>query len=59
MFLEIQGKRLMGGTVFFEMNLVEGRMKFSAEGQIVRLEHREGYTGIAIRLISPRLEPLA
>jgi hypothetical protein len=33
-------------------------MRFSAEARIVRLERRDGQTGIAVRLISPRLEIL-
>lgn len=58
MYLEVRGEQQIGGTVFFEMSLEDVRMKFSAEGQIVRLEHRHGVTGIALRLRSPKLEPL-
>ncbi len=56
MYLEIRGDHLIGGTVFFEMDLAEAHMRFSAEGRIVRLEHRDGVTGVALRLIAPRLE---
>lgn len=56
MYLEIRGDHLIGGTVFFEMDLADANMRFKAEGRIVRLEHREGVTGIALRLVSPRLE---
>jgi hypothetical protein len=58
MYLEIRGDHTMGGTVYFEMDLAEARMKFTAEGHIVRLEHREGLTGVAVRLVHPHLEPL-
>jgi len=58
MFLEIRGDHDLSGTVFFEMDLAAARMKFTSEGRIVRIEHRDGLTGIAIRLISPHLEPL-
>jgi hypothetical protein len=58
MYLKILGHRLIDGVFYFEMNLAEAHMKFSAEGQIVRLERRDGYTGVAVKLISPRLEPL-
>jgi len=59
MYLQLRGRRLMGTTLFFEMHLADARMRFSAEGQIVRLEYRDDCTGVAVRLISPRLEPLA
>jgi hypothetical protein len=59
MYLEIRGEHQIGGSVFFEMDLDDLRMKFTAEGQIVRIEHSEGKTGIAVKLRSPRLEPLA
>lgn len=59
MYLEIRGDHQIGGTVFFEMDLADAKMKFTAEGQIVRLEHRDGVTGVALRLVSPKLEPIA
>lgn len=58
MYLEIRGDAEIGTTLFFEMDLADARMKFTAEGHVVRLEHREGCTGIAVKLVSPRLEPL-
>jgi hypothetical protein len=57
MYLEIRGDHQLGGTLVFEMDLDDARMKFTAEGQIVRLEHREGRTGIAVKLLCPKLEP--
>ena len=59
MYLQIRGQHQLGGTIFFEMDLDEAKMKFTAEGRIVRIEHADGHTGIALKLVSPRLEPLA
>jgi hypothetical protein len=58
MYLEIRGDAEIGTKLFFEMDLADARMKFTAEGHVVRLEHRDGFTGIAVKLVSPRLEPL-
>lgn len=57
MYLEIHGDHQLGGTVFFEMDLEDARMKFMAEGRIVRLDHRDGRTGIAVKLVDPKLVP--
>lgn len=57
LFFEMDGIHQMHGSVDFEMHLPEGRMKFTAVGQILRVEHRHGKTGVAVRLMSPRLEP--
>ena len=59
MYLEINGQHQLRGAVVFEMHLAAARMKFTAEGEIVRLEHKDGSTGVAVRLVSPKLEPLA
>lgn len=58
MYLQILGDHAPTGRLLFEMDLPDVNMKFTAEGEIVRLEHRDGWTGIAVRLISPRLAPL-
>jgi hypothetical protein len=58
MYLEIRGVHQIGGTVVFQLDLADARVKFSAEGQIVRLEHHDGLTGIAVKLSVHRLEPL-
>jgi hypothetical protein len=57
LFFEMAGEHAVFGLVDFEMRLPE-HMKFSAVGQIVRVEYRFGTTGVAVKLISPRLEPL-
>jgi hypothetical protein len=59
MYLEIRGEHDPGDSLlFFEMLLDEPKMKFTAEGQVVRIEHHDGRTGIAVKLLSPRLEVL-
>lgn len=58
MYIEIAGLHTMTGPVMFEMHLADVHMKFTAEGEIVRIEHREGNTGVAVKLRAPRLEPL-
>jgi c-di-GMP-binding flagellar brake protein YcgR len=59
MYLEIRGDHELGGTVMFEMDIEEANMRFTSEGRIVRVEHRDGCTGIAVKLLSPRLQALA
>jgi hypothetical protein len=56
LFFEMDGIHQMQGLVDFEMHLPEARMKFTAVGEIVRVEHFGGKTGVAVRLMSPRLE---
>jgi hypothetical protein len=58
MYLEIDGEHPLRGTVVFEMHLADAGMKFVAEGEIVRIEHKAGSTGVAVRLRTPRLEPI-
>lgn len=58
MYLEINGLHPLRGLVVFEMHLAGARMKFTAEGEIVRIEHRGTSTGVALRLRAPRLHPL-
>lgn len=59
MYLEIRGDHELGGSVMFEMDIEEANMRFTSEGRIVRVEHRDGCTGIAVKLVSPRLQALA
>ncbi|MES2784552.1 MAG: PilZ domain-containing protein [Pseudomonadota bacterium] len=58
LYLQLDGHHELGGTIFFEMDLAAAHMKFTSEGRIVRIEHRDGSTGVAIQLTSPRLQPL-
>ena len=59
MFLEIAGLHALNGHVVFEMHVADAKMKFTAQGEIVRVEHKDGNTGVAVKLHAPRLEPLA
>ena len=56
-FFEMAGEHDIYGLVDFEMQLPE-HLKFSAVGEIVRVEYRLGSTGVAVKLLAPRLEPL-
>jgi hypothetical protein len=58
MYLEIRGDHELGGTLVFEMRVDEANIRFTSEGRVVRVEHYEGCTGIAVKLLSPRLQPL-
>jgi hypothetical protein len=56
LFFEMEGDYGMGELVDFELQLLDVHMKFTATGEIVRLEYRDGKTGVAVKLIEPRLE---
>lgn len=58
LFFEMAGKHDIGGLVDFEMEVTELRVRFTAVGRIVRVEHRVGSTGVAVKLLSPRLDTL-
>jgi hypothetical protein len=58
MYLEIRGHPELDGTLYFEMQLAEAHMKFTSEGRVIRIEHHEGFTGVAVQLLSPRLEAI-
>jgi hypothetical protein len=58
MYLEIPGVHELGGAVVFEMKLAQAQVKFIADGTVVRVEHHEGRTGVALKLHAHRLEPL-
>ena len=58
LFFAMEGWHALQGPVEFELELAEFAMKFTAAGEIVRIEHGDGRTGVAVRLINPRLELL-
>lgn len=58
LYFEIDGQHDLAGLVDFEMQLHDVGMKFIALGQIVRVEYQSGRTGVAVKLVAPRLEPL-
>jgi hypothetical protein len=55
LFLMLEGEHELHGRVEFELLLAGFSMKFTASGEIVRVEHAAGTTGIAVRLTTPRL----
>jgi hypothetical protein len=58
LFVALDGEHALQGGVEFELQLAGFAMSFTASGQIVRVEHDPGTTGIAVRLIAPRLTPV-
>lgn len=58
LFFELEGWHLVGGHVHFELQLLEARVKFTSSGEVVRLEHSNGTTGVAIRWLASRLEAI-
>lgn len=58
LFFEMAGEHEMSGLVDFEMQVPDLKVKFTAVGRIVRVEQRYGVTGVAVKLMSPRLEPI-
>ncbi len=58
MYLEITGMHPIKGFLFFEMQLSASRMKLTAEGEVVRVEHHDGNTCIAVKLRTPRIQTL-
>lgn len=56
LFFVTEGEYTIEGLVDFEMHLLEVRMKFTSAGRIIRLEYSDGRTGVAVRLMNPRLE---
>lgn len=59
LYLEIPGTHWLQGPVVFELQLEGARVKVSAEGDILRVEHRGGTTGVAVRLRDPQLAYVA
>lgn len=58
LYFEMAGAHLISGPVDFELQLPEVSMKFTSSGEIVRVELKDGRTGVAVRLIDPRLETM-
>ena len=58
LYFEVGGRHEFEGLLFFEMNLEESNMKFTAEGTITRVEHRAGFTGVAVRLVAGHLQSI-
>jgi len=58
LYFELPGAHVLRGPVDFELQLPEVSMRFTSSGEIVRVELKDGRTGVAVRLIDPRLETL-
>lgn len=56
LFFVIEGRHVLSGPVDFEMELPEISLRFTASGEIVRIEHDATATGVAVRLLNPRLD---
>lgn len=60
LFIETDSEQRMGGLVDVEIDLDTpgGPMKLKAQGRIVRIESQSGRHGVAVKLVSSRLEPV-
>ena len=56
MYLEIRGQRLGQESVSVEMDVPGERMTFRGQGRIVRMDHRDGLTGIAVHFEDAQLQ---
>lgn len=57
-YFEIEGDHALADGLDFEMDFPEMKMKLTSSAQIVRVERRAGKTGVAVRLVGPRLAVL-
>lgn len=55
-YIEILGREPNGTTIVVEMNVPGEGMTFRGRGKIVRMDHRDERTGIAVRLDDAKLE---
>ena len=60
LFFETDSEQTVGGLVEVEIELDTpgGPMKLKAQGQIVRIQTLGGKTGVAVKLLDSRLEPV-
>ena len=58
LYFELPGRHNFHGVLFFEMDLEESNMKFTAEGTIIRIEHHDGVCGVAVKLVSGHLQSI-
>ena len=58
LFVFIHGWHALAGPLHFELQVADIPLKFTASGEIVRIEYHADATGIALRLVNPRLEIL-
>jgi hypothetical protein len=58
LYFEVEGPYLLGRLVDFELQLPRARMKFTATAELVRIDKRGDRTGVAVKLLRPRLQTL-
>lgn len=58
LFLFIEGWHVLQGPLHFELQAAGFPLKFTASGEIVRVEYHADTTGIALHLLNPRLHAL-
>jgi hypothetical protein len=56
MYIEIRGRKPQEPTILVEMDVPGERMKFRGQGKIVRMDHLDDVTGIAVHLEDAKLE---
>ena len=56
MYFEIRGERPGDEVVSVEMDVPGESMTFRGQGRIVRMDHRDGLTGIAVRFEDAQLQ---
>ena len=56
LFFVMEGRHVLHGPVDFELQLPEFSIRFTSSCEIVRVEHGGGRTGVAVRLLTPRLD---
>jgi hypothetical protein len=56
MYLEIRGQAPGDPLIYVEMDMPGEGMSFKSHGKIVRMDHGDGRTGIAVRLEEPHIE---
>jgi hypothetical protein len=59
LFFVIEGRHVFSGPVDFEMVLPEMSLRFTSSGEIVRIEHEQDTTGVAVRFLNPHLDVLS
>ena len=60
LFFEMDSVQQVGGLIDLEIELDTpgGPMKLKAQGQIMRIAQQGGKTGVGVKLLSSRLEPV-
>ena len=58
MYIEFDGPDPLGTRISVQVDLPEAGMRLDADGEIVRIEHLGGKTGIAVRLRDAQLLPV-